>query len=116
MITLKEGAAETATVLDIAENPHNVKINEVEAAQVPRFQPDVDFIVVNVNYALSAGLVAADALAAEPTEGNENVNIVAVREGDEESEFTLALKEAMQSDAVRTYIEETYAGAVIAAF
>ena len=116
VITLKEGAAETATVLDIAENPHNVKINEVEAAQVPRFQPDVDFIVVNVNYALSAGLVAADALAAEPTEGNENVNIVAVREGDEESEFTLALKEAMQSDAVRTYIEETYAGAVIAAF
>ena len=114
VITLKEGAAETATVLDIAENPHNVKINEV--AQVPRFQPDVDFIVVNVNYALSAGLVAADALAAEPTEGNENVNIVAVREGDEESEFTLALKEAMQSDAVRTYIEETYAGAVIAAF
>ena len=44
------------------------------------------------------------------------MNIVAVREGDEESEFTLALKEAMQSDAVRTYIEETYAGAVIAAF
>lgn len=116
VITLKEGAAETATVLDIAENPYNVKINEVEAAQVPRFQPDVDFIVVNVNYALSAGLVAADALAAEPTEGNENVNIVAVYEGNEEAEFTLALKEAMQSDAVRTYIEETYAGAVIAAF
>lgn len=116
VITLKEDAAETATVLDIAENPYKVKIEEVEAAQVPRFQPDVDFIVVNVNYALSAGLVAADALAAEPTEDNPNVNIVAVREGDEEAEFTLVLKQAMQSEAVKAYIEETYAGAVIAAF
>lgn len=116
IITLKADAQDSATKLDITENPYDVKISEVEAAQVPRYLADVDFAVVNVNYALSAGLAAADALAAEPTEDNPNVNIVAVREGDEEAEFTLALKTALQSEAVKTYIEETYKGAVIVAF
>lgn len=116
VFTLKADAGETATKLDIEENPHNVNVTEVEAAQVPRFLQDVDFAAVNVNYALDAGLLAADAVAVEPTEGNPNTNIVAVREGDEESEFTLALKEALQSEEVKAFIDETYAGAVIAAF
>lgn len=118
LLKLNEGSEALATKFDIdsKNSPYKVDIKETEAAYIPPTLQDVDFAVMNVNYALGAGLKAEDAIAVEPTEGNPNTNVVAVRVGDEEAEFTLALKEALQSDEVRSYIETTYSGAVIPAF
>ena len=119
IITVRDGAGLTATVNDIEENPHNVKIEEIEAAQLPRTVADVDFAVINGNYALQAGLHASDALAIEDASGDAAqtyANIVACRAGEENSAKIQALVKALQSDAVKTYIENTYNGAVVAIF
>ena len=116
-ITLDETAGVTATVLDIVDNPYNLQIKELEAAQVAKSIQDVDFAVVNGNYALEAGLTeslaveAADSLAAETY-----ANIIAVREGEEETEKTKALVNAILSDEVREYINGSYEGAVVPVF
>lgn len=115
IITLNAEAGVTATKLDIAENPYKVEIYEVEAAQVPRALADVDFATINVNYALDAGLLAEDALVVEPTEGNPNINVLAVKEGTENEDFVAALNEALHSEAVTAFIAETYKGSVIPA-
>ena len=112
IITLNEGAGETATALDIAENPKNVEIIEVEAAQIPRQLADVDFGVINSNYALQAGAeVTGTALATESTEVA-YPNVIAVREGDEREELK-TLVEVLQSDDMVSWINETYQGAVV---
>lgn len=112
IITLAEGAGETATVLDIEENPHNVEIIEVEAAQIPRQLVDVDFGVINSNYALQAGAeVTGTALATESTDVA-YPNVIAVREGDEREELK-TLVEVLQSDEMVSWINETYQGAVV---
>ena len=119
VIKLTEGVGLTATKKDIAENPHNVEIREVEAAQVPRSLADADFAVINGNYALQAGLHSSDALALESADGDAAqtyANIVACRKGDENSEKIQALISALQSDAVKQYIADTYNGAVVAIF
>lgn len=119
LITLAEGAGLTATVLDIAENPKNLNIQEVEAAQLPRVLPDVDMAAINGNYALEAGLQVADALAVEGSESDAAeayVNVIAVKEGNESSEKIQALVKAVTSDTVRQYIETEYAGAVVPLF
>ena len=112
IITLAEGAGETATALDIAENPHKVEIVEVEAAQVSRQLADVDFGVINSNYALQAGAdVVGQALAVEGTDVS-FPNIVAIREGDDREELK-TLVEVLQSDAIVTFIKDTYGTAVV---
>ncbi len=117
LITLNEDAGVTATVLDIEENPYNLEIEELEAAQIPRSIEDVDFAVINGNYALSAGVTgalayeASDSLAAETY-----ANIVCVKEGNEETEKTKALVNAILSDEVRDYINDQYQGAVVPVF
>lgn len=119
LITLKDGAGLSATVVDIAENPKNLNIQEVEAAQLPRVLNDVDMAAINGNYALEAGLNVADAIATESDEGEAAkayVNVIAVKEGTEDSEKIQALVKALQSDAVKAYIDETYDGAVVALF
>ena len=113
IIKLKEGAGITATILDVEENPHNIKFNEVEAAQLPNVLPDVDYAVINSNYAIEAGInPVTDALA---TEGSSSAygNILAVKEGNEESPKILALKAALESQKVADFISEKYAGAVV---
>ena len=118
MITLKEKDG-LYTVLDIAENPHNYEIVELEAAQLPRSLDDVDASVINVNYALQAELNPVDALFTEDATSEESadyVNYLVVKEGNEETEKTKALIEAMTSEEVRSYIEKTYGGSVLAAF
>ena len=115
LITLKEGAGLTATKADIAENPKNLDIVELEAAQVPSRLGDVDLAVINGNYALGAGLKVADALAIESAEGEAAkayVNVLAVKEGRENDPAIQALAAALTSDTVKTYIEDTYQGAV----
>ena len=119
IIKLKDGAGVTATTNDIIENPHNVEIVELEAAQVARSLQDVDFAIVNGNYALQAGLDVKDALATESSEGEaakQYGNVLVVKEGNENTEAIQALYAALTSDNVKEYIEKTYNGAVVALF
>ena len=117
IITLKDGAGLEATVNDIAENPHNVKIEELAAEQVARVAPEVAFVVLNGNYALQAGYsVAQDSLAYETSDSEAAktyVNVIAVKEGNEESEAIKALVDTLKSDEIKDFINEKYDGAVI---
>lgn len=119
LIKLTEGVGLNATKTDVLENPKNLEILEIEAAQVPRSLQDVDIAVVNGNYAIEAGLSVSDALAVEASDSEAAVtygNIVAVQEGKEKDEAIQALIEALTSDAVKTFIESTYDGAVVPLF
>ena len=112
-ITLKEGAGITATPLDIADNPYGITFNEVEAAQLPNILPDVDFAIINSNYAIDAGLnPVTDALAMEGS-ASAYANILAVKEGNENSPLVLALKAALESKQVADFIAGEYDGAVV---
>ena len=113
LITLKEGAGITATILDIAENPHNITFKEVEAAQLPNVLQDVDYAVINSNYAISANLnPVTDALALEGSSSAYG-NILAVKEGNENSALIKALKAALESKQVADFISQKYGGAVV---
>ncbi len=113
IITLKAGAGITATKNDIAENPYGVEIVEAEAAQLPNLLKDLDYAVINSNYALSAGLnPTADSLLIEGS-ASAYGNILAVKEGNENSDAVKALAAALESEQVAAFIEETYAGSVV---
>lgn len=113
LIKLKDGVGITATVLDIEENPYNIEFNEVEAAQLPNVLPDVNFAVINSNYAISAKLnPAKDALGLEGAFSAYS-NILAVKEGNEKEPLVLALIAALKSEKVKNFIGEKYDGAVI---
>ena len=119
LITLKEGVGLTATKLDIAENPKNLDIQELEAAQLPRSLDSLDLAVINGNYALQAGLNAADALAVESTDGEAAqayVNVLVVKGGRENDPAIQALVEALKSDEVKAFMEENWPGAVVPMF
>ena len=117
LIKLKADAGLQATVLDIEENPLNLEIKELEAAQVARAINDVDVACINGNYAIEAGLDAAIALESADSKAAETyANIIAVREGDEDTDKTKALVDAVLSDKVRDFINENYAGAVVPVF
>ena len=118
LITLAEDVGVNATVLDIVDNPYNLEIVEVEAAQVPLQLESVAFGVINGNYALQNGLnVSTDALAVESADGDaiqQYVNVIAVAEGNESLDKILALTEVLHSDEVVAFIESEYEGAVVA--
>ena len=112
-IKLKDGAGITATINDIEENPHNIKFNELDAAQIPNVLKDVDYAVINSNFAISAGLnPVKDSLAIEDSSSAYS-NILAVKEGNENSDSIKALKAALESKQVADYISEKYDGAVV---
>jgi D-methionine transport system substrate-binding protein len=117
VITLKEGAGLSATVKDIESKAYDVEILELEAAQVSRVVDEVAFVVLNGNYALEAGFsVAQDSIAYESSDSEAAktyVNVIAVEEGNEDSEAIQALVSVLKSDEIRDYINETYDGAVI---
>ena len=117
VITLKDGAGLEATVKDIEENPKNIKIEELEAAQVSRVKDEVAFVVLNGNYALQAGYsVSKDSIAYETSDSEAAktyVNVIAVKEGNEESEAIKALVDTLKSDEIKDFINEKYDGAVI---
>lgn len=114
IIKLKTG--ELVTKLDITENPKNIKIKEVDAAQLPRVLEDVDAAVINTNYALSANLnPTKDAIAIE-SKDSPYANIIAVRKGDENKDFAKALKEVLNSAEVKKFIEDKYKGNIVPAF
>lgn len=119
LITLKDKTDINATKQDIVENPHKIEIVEVEAAQVPRSLPDVDFGVINGNFAIAAGLKVSDALATESADSvaaKTYANIIAVREGDENSDKTKALVNALTTAEIKQFIENKYQGAVVPIF
>ena len=112
LIKLDVAAGQTATILDITENPKKLEIQEFEAAAVPRMLADVDLAVINSNYALQAGAdVVGTAIAVEGTDIS-FPNIIAVREG-EDREALKTLVEVLQSEAIVTWIQETYGTAVV---
>ena len=120
IITLKDGVGVEATKYDIVDNPKNVELIEMEAAQLPLSRSDVDLAVINGNYALDAGLnPTTDALAIEDASGDAAqyyANLVGVKEGNENSESIKALLSVLQSQEVKDYINNTYSGAVVPIF
>ena len=113
---LKADAGLTATKNDIEENPLNVTVDEVEAAQVPNVLQDEDYAVINSNYAISAGLdPMTDALAMEDG-SSAYVNVLVCKEGNENEPAIKALVAALTSQTVKDYIDSTYDGAVVAVF
>ena len=117
IITLKDGEGLEATVNDIAENPYNVEIQELAAESVARVADEVAYVVLNGNYALQAGFsVAKDALAYEKSDSEAAktyVNVIVVKEGNENNEGVKALVDVLKSDEIKDYINSTYDGAVI---
>ena len=112
-IKLKSGAGITATIKDIEENPYNISFKEVEAAQLPNVLRDVDYAIINSNYAIQADLnPVKDSLLIEGS-SSEYGNILAVKEGNENSDAIKALKAALESKQVAEYIESQYNGAVV---
>ncbi len=112
-IKLKEGAGIQATIKDIVENPFGIEFKEVEAAQIPNILQDVDYAVINSNYAISADLnPVKDSLAIEGSSSAYG-NILAVKEGAENSDKIKALKAALESKDVADFITEKYAGSVV---
>ena len=112
-IKLKEGSGITATITDIEENPHNIEFKEVEAAQLPNVLKDVDYAVINSNYAIEAKLnPAKDALGIEGSSSAYG-NILAVKQGNENSDIIKALKAALESQKVVDFISSKYDGAVV---
>ena len=112
IIKLKDGVGITATKNDIVENPYNVEIVEAEAAQLPNLLPDVDYAVINSNYAINAGLNPVnDSLLIEGS-SSAYANILAVKEGNESAQV-VALKAALESKQGADFIAERYAGSVI---
>ena len=113
IIKLKDGAGITATVGDIAENPKNIEFKEVEAAQVPNTLKDVDYAVINSNYAIEAGLDPVNGSLAIEGSSSAYGNILAVKSGNESSDKTKALVAALESKQVADFIAEKYNGAVV---
>lgn len=117
LLKLKDGAGLTATIKDIEENPKNIEFQELEAAQVARVKDEVAYVVLNGNYALEAGFSASkDAIAYETADSEAAqtyVNVIAVKEGNENDPAILALVSVLQSDEVKQFINDTYDGSVI---
>lgn len=112
-IKLKDGAGITATVKDIAENPKNIEFKEVEAAQLPNVLKDVDYAVINSNYAISAELSPIDDALLIEDSSSDYGNIIAVKEGNENSDKIKALVAAVSSQKVADYIKAEYKGEIL---
>jgi D-methionine transport system substrate-binding protein len=117
LLTLKDGAGETATIRDIESNPKNLEFAEVEAAQTPRALDDADLAVINGNYALEADLTPADdALALEQAEGNPNANLLVTLPEERNDPRVKKLAQLLTSPEVKQFIESKYRGAVLPTF
>lgn len=113
LIKLKEDAGLTATVQDIAENPLKIQFREVEAAQIPNVRPDVDYAIINTNFALAAGIDPAKEALLIENSASPYVNILAVKSGNENSPLVKALATALSSQQVVDFIQKTYGGQVV---
>ncbi|MFE9705715.1 MetQ/NlpA family ABC transporter substrate-binding protein [Streptomyces sp. NPDC005930] len=117
LLTLKDGVGNSATTADITENPKDLEFKELEAAQTPRALNDVDAAVINGNFALDADLKPAkDALVLESADDNPNVNLLVVKEGQEDDPRVKKLAKLLTSPEVKKFIEDNYAGSVLPSF
>lgn len=120
VITLSDDAGLEATPNDIVDNPHNIQFSEQEAAMLPSTLADVDFAVINGNYAIDAGLTLADAVAQERADSEiiaeEYANVICTRPELEDDECIVALVEVLQTEDFKAYLEETFGDSVQAAF
>lgn len=119
LLTLEEGAGLQATKNDIADNPNNIELVEMEAASLPTSLPDLDMAVINGNYAIGAGLDTSTTLAVEATDSEAAdmyQNVVACRAGDEDAPKIQALVAALSTQTVKDYIDSTYNGSVVTVF
>ena len=116
LITLDDSSNLSATPNNIVDNPKNLQFEEIEAQTLPSSRPDLDLAVINSNYALGAGLnPTTDALAIESGD-SPYVNVLVVKEGNEDNPAIQALVEALHSDTIRDFINEEFDGAVVPAF
>ena len=116
LITLDDSSNLTATPINIVDNPKNLQFEEIEAKTLPSSLPDLDLAVINSNYALGAGLnPTTDALAIESAD-SPYVNVLVVKEGNEDNAAVQALVEVLHSDTIRDFINEEFDGAVVPAF
>ena len=113
-IKVKDDAGITATILDIEENPYDIEFKEVEAAQLPNVLKDVDFAIITSHYAIDAGINPAEEALALEGVASPYGNVLVVKEGNEQNPEILALKAALESQAVADFITEEYDGAVVA--
>jgi D-methionine transport system substrate-binding protein len=117
IITLKDGVGNEATPADIVKNPKNLKFKELEAAQTPRSLDDVDAAVINGNYAIESDLKPAkDALVLESPKNNPYGNFLAVKKGNENDPRVQKLAKLLTSPEVKKFIQDKYAGSVLASF
>lgn len=117
LITLPEDKTENITPFDVVENPYEIKFSELDAAMIPRSISEVNFAVINSNYALEAGIVPAEeAIAIENPENNPYANVLAINQENKDNEAVKILYEALTSEETRAFIEEKYSGSVIPAF
>ena len=113
LLKLAEGTGLTPTVLDITENPKDIRFQELDAAQLPRSLADLDAALINTNYALASGLnPKTDAIAMEKAD-NPYVNIIVVQQGKQDEAWVKLLLEAYHSPEVKGFIEEKYQGSVL---
>jgi D-methionine transport system substrate-binding protein len=116
LIKLKQGAGLKAAITDIIENPKNIKIKELDAAQIPRSLDDIDVATINTNYAMTAGLIPTkDAISIEDA-NSPYANIIAVRTKDKDNPVFQKLVKAYQSDEVKKFIADHFKGSVVAAW
>ena len=113
LITLKEDAGITATVRDIVENPYNIEFKESEAAQLPNVLKDVDYAVINSNYAIDAGIDPIEKSLAMEGSSSAYSNVLCVKEGNENTDEAKALLAALESKQVADFIASEYKGAVV---
>ena len=118
LIKLKEGVGLEATPIDIEENEHNITFSELEAAQTARVIDEVDFAVVNGNYAIDANIKDRLIVSEDPESeaAKTYANTIVVKTGNEETLKTKALVAAVISDQIRDFMEESYDGAVVPVF
>ncbi|MEY8800623.1 MetQ/NlpA family ABC transporter substrate-binding protein [Leisingera sp. XS_AS12] len=113
LIKLAEGTGLVPTVLDVTENPKDIRFRELDAAQLPRSLADLDAALINTNYAIASGLnPKEDAIAVESAD-NPYVNIIVVRDGDQEAPWVQPLIDAYHSPEIKAFIEEKYQGTVL---
>lgn len=113
LIKLAEGTGLVPTVLDVTENPKGMKFRELDAAQLPRSLADLDAALINTNYAIASGLNPKEDSIAMESADNPYVNIIVVREGDEEQSWVKPLIEAYHSPEIKAFIDEKYHGTVL---
>ncbi len=117
LIKLRDGAGLKANKNDITENRKNLNIVEIEASVIPKTLNEVAVAVINGNYAIAAGLKISDALAVDNTQSavaQTYANVLAVKEGNEQNEAVLALARTLESEKIKSFINETYGGAAVA--